>query len=261
MNISFKKDIRASYMVIEKAERFSKNDFDVKMLKNNDIPGLLKFDYENLNGIYDLKYDISSRQAFSVMYEKRLVSYEQLRAFVFSLKALVDVMGEYLLDINNIILKQQCIFTDSEGKEYSYCYFPYYKGDFILELKIILKALLAMVDHSDERVLLLSYELYNASGRENFVIEDLTAICNKREGHQRIEVRSLEFEDGQPEVLTEGDVPEIGDADIPEDVGSSGAEEEKESFWEKTVAYMRGRKIMDILEDINSGGIVSRIKG
>lgn len=264
MNINFKKDISASYMVIEKVEEFSKNDFAVKMLSNNDIPGLLKVDHENLNGSYDLRYDISSMQAFSILFEKRPVTYEQLRAFIFSLKALVDVTGEYLLDINNVILKQQCFFADSAGKEYRYCYFPYYKGDFKLELRIILKALLAMVDHADERVLLLAYDLHNAASSENYVIEDLALICNQREGHTKIELKSLELEDVDTEDSREQKIKPYTfeeEEDKSKTAGDERYPEENDSFWEKTVAYMKGRKIMDILEDINSGGIVSRIKG
>ena len=69
MNISFRKNLNKNYMVIEKVSDFSENNFQVQMLLQNEIPTLLKFSFEIINGKAELFYDISSRQVFDRQFE------------------------------------------------------------------------------------------------------------------------------------------------------------------------------------------------
>ena len=50
MNVTYKKELRYSYMVLEGEEGVYEDDFSVKMLSLNTVPGLLPFSYESVNG-------------------------------------------------------------------------------------------------------------------------------------------------------------------------------------------------------------------
>lgn len=254
MNISFKKDVCRSYMVIEKVAQFSNQDFPVRMLGENEIPGLLKTSYENINGHYNMLYDISSKQAFSKMFERGKMSFQNVKALVFSLKGLMRSLEEYLLDADNIILKQECIFTDPEGKQFSYCYFPYYNGDLLLELRELLTSMLSLVDYEDEKAVRLVYELHSAVQLENFTIQNLLDAYHQVAEPElpKIQKMTPKEEEALYDLIREAPDSWEEETAIPE--------EEEAGFFEKMKYYLKGRKLMDVLGDINEGEFLEKVR-
>lgn len=274
MNISFKKDINKSYMVIEKVREFSDNNYMIKMLSENRITGLLPIGYENINGQYNLLYDISSRQAFSKIFETQKLSFRQIRALIFSMKGLLRSLDEYLLDENNIILKQECIFADPEGEIYEYCYYPYYGGNLVLEIRELFTKMLSEVDYDDENAVRLIYEIHSEVQNENFTIDNLMTVCQNVIEDKRFSVpqtdrreflepagRSREpfpMQTGieefqlQPEALSFEDAPgPAEDAYQPE---------EEQPFFERVRMYFKGNGFMDFLEDLNNGVFMEKVR-
>ena len=232
-------------MVIEKVSDFSENNFQVQMLLQNEIPTLLRFSFEIINGKAELFYDISSRQVFDRQFEISKMTFENLRTFCFSVRTLVRALEEYLLDPNNIILKKECIFTDPEANSYFFCYHPYYRGDILAELRELFNHILQIIDYEDEKAVRLAYEIHSKIQTDNFVLTDIMNVLQqdfsgsiRRIG--KIEVEELEFEEDVQPVP----VPVVEEA----------------TFLEKVSAYLKGRNLIDILEDINNGELRHKIR-
>ena len=245
MNISFRKNLNKNYMVIEKVSDFSENNFQVQMLLQNEIPTLLRFSFEIINGKAELFYDISSRQVFDRQFEISKMTFENLRTFCFSVRTLVRALEEYLLDPNNIMLKKECIFTDPEANSYFFCYHPYYRGDILAELRELFNHILQIIDYEDEKAVRLAYEIHSKIQTDNFVLTDIMNVLQqdfsgsiRRIG--KIEVEELEFEEDVQPVP----VPVVEEA----------------TFLEKVSAYLKGRNLIDILEDINNGELRHKIR-
>ena len=147
MNISFKKNLNTNYMVIEKRENFSEHSFSVQMIRENKINTLLDFSFETIDDKTNFLYDISSRQAFLRQYEINKMTYENLRALCFGIKALIDALEEYLLEPNDVVMKKECIFTVPDGSLYEFCYCPGYNGDIILELSELFNYVLQVINY------------------------------------------------------------------------------------------------------------------
>ena len=282
MNISFKKDINKSYMVIEKVREYSETDFPVRMIEKNEIPGLLKMSFENLNGQYNFLYDISSKQAFSKLYETKKVSFEQIRNLLFSLKGVLRALEEYLLDADNIILKQECIFLDPEGKQIEYCYYPYYNGDLVLELRELFQKMLSLINYEDEKAVRLVYELQGELQRENFTIDNILEICQRIESPEAVKIRKVIPEEEPlarigkypernvllaPSGKMTGQKDEQSSPFLPGPVSSESMaiepkalKAEETSVLEKVRAYFKGKNFFEILDDINSGEILEKIR-
>ena len=298
MNISFKSNIQHSYMVIEKVREFSEHQYVIKILFENDIPGLLKIGFEHINGQYDLLYDISSRQAFSRLFEARRMSFDHIQAFLFSLKGVLCALQEYLLDPDNIILKQECIFADAEGKKYEFCYFPYYNGNLVLELRELFDRMLTMVDYEDESAVRLVYEMHSEAQAEHFTINNLMEAYERTAAglfeqiepgeagpdwsvprtqlgsshFARTALESAYWTSGHSErfgetsgregVLTSGSIPKVQDV-LPEIAERNNAwteDREDATFFEKLKYYLKGRKILEILEDINNREFMDKVR-
>lgn len=294
MNINFRKNITKSYMVIENVKNFSAIDFETKMILENKINTLLPSDYEVIDDKVNLLYDISSKQAFSKIFDITKMNFETLRAFLFSLKNLAEVIDEYLLDANNVILKEDCIFSDMTCKEYSFCYFPYYHGDFAFELKEIFNKILNIINYDDNKAVKLAYRLINEVQNENFVISDLLNCFEEEK--ENIKVEKEDEEDLPMEVfeymsnnplgppLSNDDfAPLVALAEDDfnyEDVkwvqpGEKHSrkrhpkkskkiteidEQSELSFFEKVVLYFKNKNFYDVIDDIDNGEIIKNIK-
>ena len=269
MNISFKSNIQHSYMVIEKVREFSEHHFVIKMLFDNDIPGLLKVGYENINGQYDMLYDISSLQAFSRLFEGRKMSFDQIQAFLFSLKGVLCALQEYLLDTDNIILKQECIFADPEGRKYVFCYFPYYNGDLVLEIRELFNRMLTLVDYEDERAVRLIYEIHSEAQVEHFTINNLLEAYERTAAGLFPKIQNVipEVEDEDDDdwihiPFRQGSLlpPEEPVAAVSDNLFYSEPAEDDAPFFEKLRYYLKGKKILEVLEDINNREFLDKVR-
>lgn len=270
--ICFKKDINTSYMVIEEAKGFSPYHFKMKMLMQNEIPGLLRIGYENINGKYRLLYDISSLQSFAKIFETKKISFEQLKGLVFSLKGLMHAIRTYLLDAENLILSQECIFLDAECRQFFYCYDPYYHGDPASAVRRLIGELLSRVNYEEEQAVRLVYEMQAAVQTENFTIGDLAAAYEKiaEEGFSRVQ-KLLPPAEGYPAETEEQAIGEEEAWDeeelfsFPEEetgliYEAADYEEEETTFFEKFRFYLKGKKMMDVLEDVNNREFLSKVR-
>ena len=244
MNITFRKDLNNSYMVIEKIPAFSENDFMVQMLLQNNIRTLLKFRYEMVNGKANLLYDISSRQVFHRQYEINKMTEENLKAFCYSIRNMVNALEEYLLDPNNIILKKECIFTDPEGKKYEFCYHPYYHGDILVEFRELFHHILQIINYEDEKTVRLAYEIHGKLQSDNFTLADIMETLNKEDSMSFPKIEKIETE--------EIDLMEALES-LPEEIMP------EKSFFERISDYLRGRNLIDVLEDINNKELRQKI--
>ena len=246
MNITFRKNLNHSYMVIEKIPVFSENDFMVQMLLQNDIPSLLKFRYETVNGKTNLLYDISSRQVFQRQYEINKMTEENLKAFCYSVRSMVNTLEEYLLDPNNIILKKECIFTDPEGKKYEFCYHPYYHGDIIVEFRELFHHILQIINYEDEKTVRLAYEIHGKLHSDNFTLAAIMETLNGDFSMSFPKIEKIETE----EIDWLEELEELPEESLPE-----------KSFFERISDYLRGRNLIDVLEDINNKELRQKIGG
>lgn len=240
-------------MVVEKVQAFSERDYMVKMLFRNRIPQLLPAESENLNGQINLLYDISSKQALFKLFETGKMSFEQVRNLIFALRFLLRTLEEYLLDENNIILKKECIFTDPEGENYEFCYFPYYRGNLALELKELFSVLFSLIDYEDEKAVRLVQEVHKEMQRDNFTIDTLLSAYERAAQNELPIVEKPDAAGAGAFHLPEGNRP-LSAAEETEDY------EDDATFLERARYYLKGKKALDVLEDINSGGIMERIR-
>lgn len=253
MNINFKKNIDHNYMVIEKVKDFKENNFKVQMLLNNRIAGLLKFNYEIINGDINFLYDVSSRLAFSTAFEKTKMSFDNIRVLLLSIKNLIHILDEYLLDPDDVIMKKECIFLDSKGYVFEFCYFPFYNGNMSLELRELFGNILQIVDYEDECAVRLAYELFEKTQSASFTISDLIEVLNE-DAYSGFSTMNLNEEQSIDETET---YPVVLESRIPEIYQEKG---ERQSIFTQLSLYLKDRGFLDVLEDINNGEFMDRVR-
>jgi len=176
-NISFERSMNHNYMILSKCSFFGEDDkggdYRTKMLLENHIPGLLPITHRMVNGESRYYYEINSLQSLDRLYDKIEIQYDALRRLLSGCVNLFDRLEEYLLDGTQIIMKPELIYVNVEKMEPYFVCYPDYEGDVRLAFMEFIDELLMKIDHTDERAVMLGYQIYRYTRNPNYVISEI----------------------------------------------------------------------------------------
>ncbi len=178
LNVRYQRDINSNYLIVETEADVNKQDYKILILINNDIKELLKLSVGNIDNKMELYYDISSKQKLSMILERQPVTYENLKKILECIIKTMEVIIEYLLDDNGIVLDPEYIYVIPGAYSLHFCYNPFYNGDNLKGLQQIFSKLIEKVDYEDKKAVELAYRAYQSSQKEEFQIGDLLALIN-----------------------------------------------------------------------------------
>ena len=176
--ISYERSMNHNYMILSKCDFFGKEgdkngDFRTRMLLENKISGLLPVTHRLVNGESRYYYEINSLQSLDRLYDKNEIRYEELKALLSGCVSLFDTLEEYLLDGTQIIMKPELIYINVEKMEPYFVCYPDYEGDVRLSFMAFIDELLTKIDHTDERAVMLGYQVYRYTRNPNYVISEI----------------------------------------------------------------------------------------
>jgi len=99
-------------------------NYQVEMLSNNHIKGLLKSEVIRINGETHLQSDITSLVPVKKVFERRKFNRKDFLCLIRQITELMAVMERYLLDSNRIVFDSTYIFADPQTLELRYVYLP-----------------------------------------------------------------------------------------------------------------------------------------
>ena len=181
--ISFERSMNHNYMILSRCNYFGQEDsggmdYRTKMLLENHIPGLLPVTHRRINGECRYYYEINSLQSLDRLYDKSEIRYDELRRLQSGCVSLFDRLEEYLLDGTQIIMKSDLIYIDVEKMEPYFVCYPDYEGDVRLSFMEFIDELLTRIDHTDERAVMLGYQVYRYTRNPNYVISEIGAMMD-----------------------------------------------------------------------------------
>lgn len=162
--------------LILKEKDISSSSYKICMLERNNIPGLLNVKVVLVDEFVEFKYRISNKSSLVNQVNERKIQYHGLEAIRKSLVNITEYLEEYLLDVEDLMLKPEYIFLEPETWEVCYCYLPGWKCDAIKEIRSLMEYLVKEMDHIDDKVIKLGYEMYDLSVKPNFKLQDLSTI-------------------------------------------------------------------------------------
>lgn len=171
MEVRYRREWNHNYMIMDASEHW--DGYECRMLAGNQIEGLLPFRLRHGEAGPEFYYEITSKQPLSRVYEKRKVSGRDLRQILTALLAAVSRMQEYLLTEDQILLDPEYIYADPDSLGLELCLLPGYSGDWPSALSLLLQFLLERADHGDRDGVILAYNLYQESLKENYGAADL----------------------------------------------------------------------------------------
>lgn len=158
MQTEFVRSMHANYERIRLEEQPEDKRYQYCILSRGGVKGLLDCSLRYMDGQAYLYYDISSRQSVSQLYQKKSISRQWVKDFLWSVEMVHKELDRYLLDDSDILWLPEQIFQDLEENSFAFLYIPYYKGDSCF-LKI-LEYLVEHIDYEDELLVECVYKMY-----------------------------------------------------------------------------------------------------
>lgn len=233
MKTDYEKTMHHVWMMLE-VDRIYEEDYQMRMLSDNRIMGLLEVRGQGTNEKSTYRYEITNKTAIKELWRTETWGYEELERFVRQLIQTLYELGNYLLDLNSLSLNPEHIYRTESC--YYFCYIPGERGDFWRAFHVLMEEFVRVMDYSDKEGIYLAYELHKASMEESYDMEQvLEEILEKKE---------LEMERVSPKkkrVVYDAAEEEVLDDWAGEQEVRGNAVRERQSVWGFVSKKMRKR--------------------
>jgi hypothetical protein len=179
MKTSYQRELKRNYLIVETetSEGQGEPPFEQKMLEQNQIDGILRFQVRQKDEEVRFFYEITSKQPLSRLLEGQTIQAEQIRALVFGIARSLDHMEQYLLSEKSVLLDPEYLYVDPESLKVWLCLVPGMECDFPEDYSRFLEYLLGKVDHRDKES---AYGLYQETRKENYGMTDILRLAQQK---------------------------------------------------------------------------------
>lgn len=212
MKAYYKNDLKRAYMILEGVED-TKEDYQIYMLKENDIPGLLKTDIRYVDSVSQYYYDISGKVSLKAAHEKIKLDYKEMKALIYALLKTIKTIRKYMLEGNCILLDPEYIYCEKES--FYFCYFPQNQAELKQAFHKLTEYFVSEVDYKEKEGVHFAYSMHKATMEDNYSIERLMKelteeiheekekmVPEKKPERQRVNYRER-IEEKEPEMVEE----------------------------------------------------------
>ena len=184
MRAEYKRDMNHNYLILYGENEINTDSYQVRMLVGNVIPSLLKCRIQGMDGRFLVYFDITSKQALSVLYEEKKMGVEDLRLIFGGFVKAMEDAAEYLINPGQFIISPEYIYTDIEKQEIYFCMMPGYEKDIKEQFQFLTEYILPKIDHQDQDAVILGYGVYKRAMEDSFHLEHIKEELYKTQGQQ-----------------------------------------------------------------------------
>ena len=170
MEIEYIREIRDTYMQIE---AIKESGYQMKMITNNEIPGLLKVNSRVVNGKIRYMYRITSMMNMEDEFHKRNMDFKDLEGLMKGFSVIFSSMEDYLLDYGGLLLKPECVFKDIKTGEWKFAYTDSTENSFETGMKDFFEYVIRNINHKDIKAVTMAYGIYKRICEGNINPQDL----------------------------------------------------------------------------------------
>lgn len=224
MRAEYKRDMNHNYLILYGEDEINTDSYQVRMLVGNVIPSLLKCRIQGMDGRFLVYFDITSKQALSVLYEEKKMGVEDLRLIFGGFVKAMEDAAEYLMNPGQFIISPEYIYTDIEKQEIYFCMMPGYEKDIKEQFQFLTEYILPKIDHQDQDAVILGYGVYKRAMEDSFHLEHIKEELYKTQGQQGTTTNKPE------QMKTESEQRKESEDFNPEEEGFWGNEEINQEF-------------------------------
>ncbi|MGC6174358.1 DUF6382 domain-containing protein [Lacrimispora sp. 38-1] len=213
MNVTYRREMKHNYLIIEQDKSWTEG-YEINMLKENHINGLLKFHLKQIDSRRYFYYEITSKQPLNRILEFHSLNKEELKGLIAGIAQILNRIPVYLLKEDQILLQPEFIYLEPDHFFVSLCLVPGRDRKFSEEMTELLHYLLGKVNHQDKECVVMAYALYQESLKDNYSIDTLTELVGS---HNTRPAAGQEREERNRQDLTEAGESQSGFTDAERD--------------------------------------------
>ncbi len=150
-------------------------DYQMRMLAANKIPGLLTIRGRGEDGSSCYDYDVSGKISMLALYERAKMSRQDLRQFLLQLRTVLKEVEQYLLHAEALLMEPEYLFYE-EGT-FWFCYYPPADQDFWRKFHVLTEYLVKRTDYQDQDCAKMIMYLHKETMKENYSLEKVIEGC------------------------------------------------------------------------------------
>lgn len=197
LGAEYRKTLNHNYLVIRKPED-DRLDYELDMIMENRIYGLLDIETRMAEGKEYLYYEISSMQPLRSLYDHKELDWKTIRNICTELVKIYRTATDYMIDEAHLCADPSCIYIGMDDGKPGLLFLPELnigKSENFIELA---EYFLERVCHNDPRAALFAYRFYQTVRKDGFVMTDIERL-----------IENCDTEDGNTEVLPKTVIHEI----------------------------------------------------
>ena len=163
-------NLKQAHLGLE-SEGCCEEDFQVWMLRENEIQGLLKIQIKYIDENTQYHYDVSGKVSLKTMFEKRKLRCEEIRGIVNALLETMQEMRKYMLDSSKLIMDPEFIFCERD--QYYFCYHPASDEQLTSKFHSLTEFFVREVDYQDNEGVYMAYMLHKSTMEEHYSVEKI----------------------------------------------------------------------------------------
>lgn len=219
MEKAIRKEGLENYLVFSLDKEYL-NSFETAMLLNNQIPGLLPFHMQPVDGIAHYAYCIDDMITLKSFFDKREPTLDDIILVYKSILESIEHIKKFLLKTDALWIHPDDIYLNMEKKVVSFCYIPDQNMDIIGQLKRLTEYFMNRISHRSESAVVFVYGLYKITGEDNCSIGILKDFIYKSSGEQQKKDIAILRDVGKPQSFER-----VVEQDIQKDSSESGHQE------------------------------------
>lgn len=198
------------------------DNYQMRMLRANEIPGLAVVKGSGLDGNSRYTYRISNGISIGKKFEAGEMKKEDIQGMVEALARTAEGLAAYMLSPDGLLLTPELIFIC--GGKYEFCYIPValelYRVPLCRSFHTLTEYFVSRLDYHDTEGIFLVYKLHKETMKDSYDLRQILKECRQEEKEYRRETALREKQRYRNEEVKKEDtavMPAV--PDIPEKKG------------------------------------------
>ncbi|MGN0396381.1 MAG: DUF6382 domain-containing protein [Coprococcus sp.] len=181
MEMSCRTDGINSYLVIDDID-ISGESYEINMINNNDIEGLLPFEFRSLNETGMIYYRINGCAGINQLVSADGLETDYIERLISSVISLISDLNMYMLSPDNLIIDINNVYYDNINKLFRFAYLPDYNVDIRKQIKALVEEGIKLTNHRNHKAVDYIYGIYDIVIKPNYDIKEIENYINADKG-------------------------------------------------------------------------------